>query len=417
MPAAKTANPGTKTRPVHAAVKKRRAQPIPSRPTNRIFTGCLLLAVFLLPCYGFWSSYLRYPARGIVRGRVVRISAPWQGIVDALHVREGDEVVQGQPIVTLRKLELEHQLDSINDQLRVAQAELRAQATQLVWQSELRGDRSYKAWGEYYEAWGNLMQERAILDQVVADRDRHEGLRKQAAMAVSDRQLDDARFAVTGQRDKVGKLEQAVKKLEERAKLYEKRGDDVTAQMTPQLTSIETLQSELGRLRQRAQEGVIRSPVNGTVVRLHRFAGEVATPLEPAIEIVEDGSLEVAVYLSQRHAKQVELGSEFQVTIEPNDQTMACVVQRLGRRLEPAPDHIERHYAHNARLLPVIARPTHSLDHVYLGSEVKLSWPNFFWPRRTSKEESARRGASDVPDTPTATSAAPLLSQGQEETL
>lgn len=416
-PPATTVNTDTKTRPMQAAAKRRRSQPIPSRPKSRTFTGFLILAMISVPVYALWSSYFRYPARGVVRGRVVRVSPPWQGTVAAVHVREGEQVAQGQPVITLRKLELEHQLDTINDKLRVAQAELKAQATQLIWQSELRGDRSYKAWGEYYEAWGKLKQEQAVLEEAVAERDRHELLSEQAAMAVSERQLDRLRFAEAGQRAKVEKLVESVEKLKQRAEMYEQRVDDVTAQMNPQLTSIETLQAELGRLRERADESVVRSPVNGHVVRLHRFAGEVTDPMEPAIEIVEDGSLEIAFYVSQRHAKNLELGSTVEVAIEPNDRTVTCIIERRERRLEPAPTHIERHYSHNARLLPVIARPAHALEHLYLGSEVKLSWSDFFLPHREPNTKVNTGDDSDQSETATADTQAPTLSQQPEQTL
>jgi multidrug resistance efflux pump len=414
--AAKAAAADVKTQPVQAAARKRRSQPIPSRPTNRVFTGCLLIAVLVIPCYGFWSSYFRYPARGVVRARVICLSAPWLGAVEIVHVREGDAVTQGQPLVTLRQLELENQLDSIRDRLRVAQADLQSQATQLIWQSELRGDRGFKAWGEYYEAWGNLMQERARLAEAVAERDRHEGLHDEAAIAVSARQLDNARFAVTGQSDKVEKLEQAVSKLRERAEMYEKGAADVASQMIPQMTSIETLQSQLNRLRARADENVIRSPVNGHVVRLHRFVSEVVSPDEPTIEIVEDGSVEIALYVAQRHARYVEIGSELEVAIEPNEQTVACVVERRGKRLEPAPEHIQRHYAHNARLLPVIAHPAQTLDHMYLGSEVKLSWSNFFWPTRRSSTQPNSTTIPDMAATPAASARETPLASRLEQT-
>jgi hypothetical protein len=58
-------------------------------------------------------------------------------------------VEQGQLLLTFYSLEREHRLDEVADQLRLAQAELGAQVSQLQWQSQLRGDRSQKALGEY----------------------------------------------------------------------------------------------------------------------------------------------------------------------------------------------------------------------------------------------------------------------------
>ena len=51
------------------------------------------------------------------------------------------------------------------------------------------------------------------------------------------------------------------------------------------------LQAELKRLRQVVQQGQIRSPVNGTVVKVHCFAGDFSTlsqrELEVAVELCE----------------------------------------------------------------------------------------------------------------------------------
>ena len=68
----------------------------------------------------------RYAAFGIVSANSVVVSAPLDGHVQFMHVREGDQVRQGQLLATLHNLEAEHRLERIADQLRPAQSNLSA---------------------------------------------------------------------------------------------------------------------------------------------------------------------------------------------------------------------------------------------------------------------------------------------------
>ena len=138
-----------------------RPTPLPKRPKGKLFTGSLLLLLCSGIGYFLWDWQLRYQAHGVVTGRVLQVSPPWAGNVCTLQVREGDIVRQGQLLVTFSNIAQEQRIAEAADELKLAQATLDAQVSELRWQSQLRGDRNQKALGEYYEMWGELLNQRS----------------------------------------------------------------------------------------------------------------------------------------------------------------------------------------------------------------------------------------------------------------
>lgn len=374
-----------------------RPTPVPKRPKGRLFIGLLLFAACATLVYMVWDWQFRYHAHGVVHGRVLRVPSPWDGSVQALHVREGDQVRQGQLVATVENISLQQQLAKVADELKLAQAKLESQVSQLRWQSQLRGDRSQKALGEYYQAWGELLDERSRLMQFEADWKRLETTRTKHSLAVRKKDLETAKYRFQGQQAKVEKLEDAVSQLKRRVEIYEQFEDDASAQLRPNLLSIENLQAELKRLREIVQQGEVRSPVNGVVIKVHCYAGDSATASTPIMEIVEDQSLEPVLYVRQNSADAWRIGDEIEVRIDPGSQQVTCEITRLGNQMEFAPPNIARYYRKDERLLPVFLKPrrAHGVDlRLYLGAEVKLhrSWG---WETASgAKTEAASRDSS-----------------------
>lgn len=352
-----------------------RPTPLPKRPKGRLFVGLLLLLICAALAHYVWDWQFRYEAHGVVQGHVIEVSPPWDGNVSAMHVREGDSVRQGELLITFENTQHQQQLARVQDELKLAQAKLEAQISQLRWQSQLRGDRNQKALSEYYESWGELLAQRSQLAQAKADLERLEATQRKNSLAVSQKELEHARYRVAGQQAKVDKLELAVDQLKKRVEVYEQFQDDATAQMRPEILHIENLQAELKRLREILQQGHLRSPVNGTVAKVHRFAGDYAKVAQPVIEIVEDNSLEPVLYLPQDRADKWHVGDDVKVQITPGQHKVACRVARLGEQMEPAPSNIERYYRKGERLLPIFLEPQRDAGdkpRIYLGSEIKL---------------------------------------------
>src|SRR5262249_19722246 len=149
-----------------------RPTPLPRRPKGRWFVGVLLLAACAYGTYQLWHTFFRYRAHGLVTGRVLQLSPPWEGVGQYVHVREGETVRQGQLLLSLENMELRQRRAQLDDELRLAQAALDAETAKLKWQAAFHLDQSENALARYYETWGELLQQQALLDRLQSDADR-----------------------------------------------------------------------------------------------------------------------------------------------------------------------------------------------------------------------------------------------------
>jgi hypothetical protein len=124
-------------------------------------------------------------------------------------------------------------------------------------------------------------------------------------------------------------------------------------------------------------QGQVRAPANGLVVKVRHFTGEQCKPGEPIVSLLEEGSLEVVLYLPQDSSTVLAPDAEVKLILDPYPEPLTCRVQRLGEEFEPAPEHLKRHYREGQRLLPVHLRPGDESARwmaLRLGGVVKLSY-------------------------------------------
>jgi multidrug resistance efflux pump len=337
--------------------------------------GTIVVALCVSGSYLVWNTWLRFEAYGVVVGRIIHVSPAAGGVIKSLHVREGDMVRQGQLLATLENLQLEQQTAALGDALRIAQANLEAELSLYRVQMQQQGDQGQKAQADYVGLWGELLAKRSEIESLRAQLQRAKKLVQQGAASVEE--MERLQFQLAGETAKMEKMETAVAELKKRAELYQKADSELQRRCKPQLVRIETLQGELARLRERLQQGEIRSSVNGRIVRIHRFAGEYAETGQEILEILEDGSLEIALFLPQHRINQWKKGDEVRLRVEPQAESVSCVVTRIGDELEAAPPSIRRYYRSDARLVPVYLRPKEAVAGnrgLRLGSEVRLPY-------------------------------------------
>ncbi len=348
-----------------------RPTPLPKRPKGRLFVGTFLTIVLLTGGSMVWNSLLRYQAYGGVTGRVIELTAPWGGVLQTVQVREGEPVRQDQLLATVINPELDRQVDAKRDELRIAQAMLDAQVSELRFQAQLRDDKQQQVLAEYYERWGQLLQEQSTLADFAAKRARF----AEHADLLSVEKQDELRFAEEGQRAKVDKLATAVQELKSALGQRSSSAEELHPQLRPHMVRVESLQNEILRLRETVNLGAIRAPVNGRVIKVHRFTGEYSDPEFPIFEILVDGSVEAVLYVSQSDSGGFYVGQLLELEVPPASKTARCVVVRIADRYEPVPKSIEIHYRRDEKLLPVYARPLEGTDDkpvLRLGGEVRL---------------------------------------------
>lgn len=365
-----------------------RPTPLPKRPKGRWFVGMLLLTITGLAGHQVWTSFFRYQAYGNVTGRVVRLSPPWDGVVRYVHVKEGQRVEQGALLVTVDNTELRQKHAQLGDELRVAQATLEAEAAKLKWQITFNLDQGRGALAQYYETLGQLLREQAELEFLKSSLQRADNLR--TGRAIAGEEYNRSATLLKGQEQKVDQLLKAVDELKNRAEQARqllKTGATETSlaesgfdQLKPFLTRIETLQAERARLQERLDQGRIRAPTNGLVVKLHLFAGESCKSAEPFILFLEEDSLQVILYVPQKAAGAMSLHSEVDLILDPYPEPLGCTVTRFGDQYEQAPENLKRYYSEGEKLLPVFLQPKDECARwmaLRVGGVVKLPyrWP------------------------------------------
>jgi HlyD family secretion protein len=373
--------------------------PLPKRPKGRWFVGFLLLAFCSYAGHQIWQAFFRFEAYGTVTAHVIQVSPPWDGAVICLNAREGQRVRQGDLLATVANTELRQRHAQLGDDLRVAQANLEAETAKLKWQAAFNLDQGPGAVAQYYQTLGQLLLEQSKLDELKVALQRAENLRIRNAIA--DEEYDQIRFNRQGQEKKVEQLRTAVAELKQRADQAEsllKRtpgpggllasGYD---QLKPGLARIEALQYERTRLQERLDQGEIRAPANGLVVKHIRLAGERCKAGEPLLSFLEEGSLRVVLYLPQSASDRFTIDSEVNVVMDPYPDKLRCAVTRVGDEYETAPEQIKRQYSEGQKLLPVVLRPDDEWERwmaLRPGGVVKLPyrWPFIAQKRHTDED-------------------------------
>ena len=351
------------------------SRPAAHRPRGRLLIAGLMLVACSAGIATVWNSLLRYRAYGVVTGRTIDVGVPVAGVLQSVHVCEGDIVRQDATLARVTDLESEQKLARLEDELRVADAALHAEIARLQWQSRVEETEMTRSIAEYLEADGRLQDESqslaALRDQLARTQmlsDRH---------AAADSELRSQQFREHGQQEKLAGLERAVVALRERAEQVIQVSRPGAEQIQPLVAKSEMIMNEIGRMREWISQGEVRAPVNGVVLRRHRPAGECVRPQEALFTVVEESSAEIEIYLPQSMTSHYRIGDRLSVMIEPVDEPVPCVVTAIGLEHRAPPTHLEIFYRADVRLLPVRLRPTGKFAggrNLTIGAVARLPW-------------------------------------------
>jgi len=327
-----------------------------TRPRGRLLIAILMFSACGAGIATVWDSLLRYQAYGIVTGKVINVSAPIDGVLQYVHVREGDHVRQDARLATVFDLDFEHRLQRISDELKMAQASLHAEIAKVQWQSKVQETEMTKSMADFFEGASNMYQETAALGVI-----RNELARTQALSqthAAKEMDLRNQTIREQAGTDKLRAIQKALRVLKERAETAARIPRLGSEQIAPLVAKVDMLLNETERIREWIQQGELKAPVNGVVLSRHHPAGECIKSHEPLFSVMEESSLEIQLYLPQELTADYNVGDTIKLKIEPFEQLVPCEVTAIGTEHRQPPPNIEVFYRKNVTLLPIRVRPS-----------------------------------------------------------
>lgn len=350
--------------------------PVRTRPRGRVLIAFLMILACSAGAFTVWDSLFRYRAYGVVTGRIIEVAVPIEGTLESVLVREGDTVRQETPLAKVVDLEFEQELARLTDELRVAEATLQAEVAKVQWQSRVDDTEMSKSVAELYERTSRMQDEFGSLNLL---QDQLERARKlHAKQAVPNQDLSRFTIQEAAKQEQLNSMKDEVLVLKERARRAAESPRLGVEQIQPLIAKSELLLNEISRLRARIDQGNLRSPVNGTVLRRYRPTGECIESNEPLFSVLEESSLEVELFLPQELSDRYQVGDTIRLRIDPFEELVSCEVVSIGAEHRSPPGNIEVFYRSHVKLLPIRVKPSPEISNdrrLSVGSIAKL--PHF----------------------------------------
>jgi membrane fusion protein len=295
-------------------------------PSTKILTWLAAAAVALILAFVCLAQYAR---KETVAGYLVpsagtaKIFVPQRGFVKQLHVREGDEVEQGQPLLTISTEQIATSGEDVNVAILETLTHQRDLIQRQITAEERRGvterDRlnalieGIAAEIFHLEAQTALQTDRLKLSETFVA----SGAQLTAKGAMTDLELKRREQTVLEQKQNLSALRQQT--AARRNHLTETR---YTLEQLPVVLEdkLQSLRNDLSAVEQRIAEVggrrayVIRAPTAGRVATLQAAEGQAADPRHLQLEIVpKDTSLEAELFFPTRAFGFVHAGQEVRI--------------------------------------------------------------------------------------------------------
>ncbi len=292
-----------------------------------VVLGVLVLAAILV------VASLRRPATlvltGIVTTDSVTVGAEVQGRLEQLAVREGDVVKQGQVLATIAPQEWKADQVYYENVQQAAAAQVTEAEAGLTLE-ERTTDNQIK------QAEANLAAARAQAQAAEADRDiarqnlqRAQDLRKQNVNSVQD--LDQARAVTDSAAAHADALQKQVEAAEATLELAKANAGVIAMRRA----ALETNRRQLAAAHAQVEKAGVRlgytelhAPIDGIVDVRATLPGEVVTPGEPVITLVNPDDLWVRVDVEESYIDRIHLGDKLTVRLPSGGEREGTVFFR-----------------------------------------------------------------------------------------
>jgi HlyD family secretion protein len=299
---------------------------------NRKRALVLALLVIVAGGLGFYVVHARPGSivlTGIVTTNDVIVSSQVSGQLGRLLVQEGDAVTSGQLVAVLAPGELQAESAYYEHTAAGAGSQVAESAAELRFQEQQTADQIRQAEANAAAASAQEAEARADLDNAQVNLRRMQELARDNV--VPAQQLDQARATYEAAKARVDALRKQVE-AQRAAVALARANAQQTAVRRSQLQTNEHQQAAADA--QRAKAGVrlayteIRAPIAGIVdVRAARL-GEVVSPGQPIVTLVNPDDLWVRADVEETYIDRVRIGDRLTVRLPSGEERQGTVFHR-----------------------------------------------------------------------------------------
>ena len=298
---------------------------------KRIIRPLILVILVAAGGYYWYRSSRPVPLvlTGIVTTNDVVVSPQIAGRIAQLNVNEGDQVTANDMIAVLEPGELEQEQAFYAAGAEGASSQVAESAAALRFQERQTGDQIRQAEANLAAAQAQQMASQAELDNAKVSYDRAEQMSKQGVVA--QQELDQARTAYQVAQSRIESLAKQIDAQRAAVELARSNADQVSIRRS----QLETNQKQqAAATAQRAKAGVrlgyteIRAPINGIVdVRAARV-GEVVTPGQPVVTLINPDDLWVRANVEETYIDRIRVGDTLNVRLPSGEVREGTVFYR-----------------------------------------------------------------------------------------
>lgn len=244
----------------------------------------------------------------------IKVGSELSGKLHEVLVEEGDHVRPGEVVAVLENADMKAQILTAAAQVKQSEAELR---------KTVNGARAQ----ERREAFSSVQESAAVLENARAEMDRHNQLYAAGIISREDNERYAREFQVA--KAKFEEAQQHHALIDDHA-----REEDISAAQA----ALELAGAQLAEAQARYDKTLIRSPIQGIVLRKHHRSGESvsnsSTVPDPIVTIGDNTILRVRVDVDETEVAKVQVGQQAYVTADAyGSQKFAGHVVRVGNEL------------------------------------------------------------------------------------
>ena len=147
--------------------------------------------------------------------------------------------------------------------------------------------------------------------------------------------LDLDNDVVASNRDELDtRLDLAQDLLARQERLWE-QGIGTEMQLLEARTNVEALEESIAAFNEQVDLGQVTAPFDGTVDRVFAKEGEMASPMQPVVRVLDLDDMYVRASVSDHYVGAVNKGQHVDIIV-PGMDTLSSAIGRVGRYIEPA---------------------------------------------------------------------------------